>query len=58
MGIKQKFFSVLIIMFSLISLLSYWLLTDSHNKLIDMEANRIAEIVSSQILADRAVYTE
>lgn len=58
MGIKQKFFSVLALLFLIISLLSYWILTNGHSKLIDMEANRIADIVSSQILADRAVYTK
>ena len=41
-----------------IGALSFWLLKNSSNELINLEASRIANIVSTQILYDRAVYTE
>jgi len=58
MGIKGKFSIVTLLIGIIISLASYFILERSNNKLIEMEATRIADIVSTQILADRAIYTK
>lgn len=57
MGIKQKFYSILTVMLLIIVVIMFWLLQKNNNTLINLEANRIANIVTTQILADRAIYT-
>ncbi len=42
----------------LVGVVTYGILTRSHDDLIDMEAQRIAEIVTTQVIADRAIYTK
>ncbi len=58
MGIKGKFSIVTIIIGIIICFASYTILDRSNDKLIEMEATRIADIVSTQILSDRAIYTK
>ncbi len=58
MGIKQKFLVIFIIMAIAIGTISFWLLEKSSDELINLEANRIANIVTTQILIDREVYTD
>ena len=58
MGIRGKFL-LLMTAFSLIIIgSSYYLINNSNKKLIELEAVRIADIVSNQVLADRAIYTK
>jgi hypothetical protein len=56
-GIKQKFYTIFTIMILIICAISFWLIEKNNSALINLEANRIANIVTTQILADRAVYT-
>ncbi|NQZ55949.1 MAG: DUF3365 domain-containing protein [Lentisphaeraceae bacterium] len=58
MGIRGKFTVVIILMGLIIGGITYYLLQKSHEKLIEMEAVRIADTVSTQVLADRAIYTK
>ena len=57
MGIQTKCVVFIIALGLLLAVTSCWILTSSHDELIEQEAVRIAEIVSTQVLADRAEYT-
>ena len=58
MGIRAKIFIVLVGTSLILGTVTFLMLRSSHDDLIEMEADRIASIVSSQVLADRAVYTK
>jgi len=58
MGIRGKFFLVIAFIGSAVGIATYLLLKWSHESLIEKEAVRIAEIVSTQVVSDRAEYTQ
>ncbi len=58
MGIRGKFFAVIAIIGVVLGGATYAILERSHNSLIEQEAVRVAEIVSTQVVSDRAVYTQ
>ena len=57
MGIRLKFFFVVLAMAVGVGAAGYFTLGHSHDRLIQQEAARIAEIVSTQVVNDRAEYT-
>ena len=57
MGIRGKFIVVISLIGLIIGLSSFVTLESSYDSLIETEAVRIAEIVSTQVVADRAEYT-
>jgi hypothetical protein len=57
MGIRGKFTVVIVAMAVIVGIAGYVLLERSHDELISQEAVRIAEIVSTQVVNDRAEYT-
>ncbi|MCP4494530.1 MAG: DUF3365 domain-containing protein [Gammaproteobacteria bacterium] len=57
MGIRGKFRLLMAGFFLLIVGFSYYLIEQSNKQLIELEALRIADIISNQVLADRAIYT-
>jgi hypothetical protein len=57
MGIRGKFILTVGVIFTLVSILTFILIEKSHKELIEKDAVRIADIVSTQVLADRAIYT-
>ncbi len=58
MGIRGKFLVVIAVIGVAVTLGTYVILEKSHRSLIEMEAVRIAEIVSTQVVNDRAEYTQ
>ncbi len=58
MGIRGKFVVAIVVIAFAVGLSSYLALEASHSGLIEQEALRIAEIVSTQVIADRAEYTK
>ncbi len=57
MGIHAKFFLLVMGIGAFLAGSAYWILEGAHEDLIGEEAVRIAEIVSMQVVADRAEYT-
>ena len=58
MSIRLKFFSIFCTVALALILTSYWILQSSQQDLIQAQAQRIAKIVTTQVLADREVYAK
>ncbi len=58
MGIRGKFFTVITVIAVVVALSTYGILEHSHESLIEKEAVRIAEIVSTQVVSEGAEYTQ
>ena len=58
MGIRGKFFLVIAATAVGVGVATYTVLNRSHQSLIEKEAVRIAEIVATQVVSDRAEYTQ
>ncbi len=58
MGIRTKFTIAILVIAAGVGIASFMTLNQSHGALIEQEAVRIAEIVTTQVLADRAEYTQ
>ena len=56
MGIRGKFVIVIVVIALAVGFSSYFILESAHSGLIEQEAVHIAEIVSTQVVSDRAEY--